>query len=256
MNRYFVKLAYNGTRYHGWQVQENATGIQEIINKGLSFHVSENVNVVGCGRTDAGVHAREFYAHFDAEEEFTSDELRNLVFKLNRFLPSDIVVYNVFPVPVDAHARFDALSRTYRYIIAREKDPFLEDLSWLLYGPVDVEAMNEAAIKLYDHSDFTSFSKLHTQVKTNDCRIDHAGWKEEGHLLLFTIRADRFLRNMVRAIVGTLLDVGTGKITAEDFNRIIEARNRSKAGSSVPARGLYLIKITYPEPVNSLIKAG
>ncbi len=256
MNRYFIKLAYNGNRYHGWQVQNNATGIQEVINKGLSYHVNKSINVVGCGRTDTGVHARQFYAHFDVSQTYSADELRGLVFKVNRFLPSDIAIYDIFPVSSGAHARFDALSRTYEYYIALEKDPFLEEFSWLFYGGIDVKAMNNAAEKLYEYEDFTSFSKLHTQVKSNNCRIEHAKWEQRDHLLIFSIRADRFLRNMVRAIVGTLLEVGTRKKTIDEFIEVIESKSRSEAGLSVPAKGLFLTRIEYPETITSMLKAN
>ncbi|MBU2651430.1 MAG: tRNA pseudouridine(38-40) synthase TruA [Bacteroidetes bacterium] len=249
MSRYFIKLSYNGSRYHGWQMQENAVSIQDLIQKGLSFHTGEQIELTGCGRTDTGVHAREYYAHFDLNRDQTPDFLEYLVYKLNSFLPDDIAVYEIFPVPKELHARFDAISRTYEYQVLRKKDPFLEDFAYYLYGELDVDRMNEGAALLLKYDDFTSFSKLHTQVKTNICHLMHARWEESGNLLVFTIKADRFLRNMVRAIVGTLLDLGRSKITLEDLIRIIEVKDRSAAGFSVPAKGLFLTGVEYIEPI-------
>ncbi len=247
MIRYFLKLAYRGTAYHGWQVQENAHTVQAEINEKLSTLLGKQINVVGCGRTDTGVHAREFYAHFDVEKpiQWTADDF---VFKLNRFLPRDIAVYLLKEVPNDLHARFSATSRTYRYFIAREKDPFRRDLSLEYTGPLQLEAMQEAASYLKNYTDFTSFSKLHTQTATNNCKIQEAFWTTEGSYLVFTITADRFLRNMVRAIVGTLLEIGKGKMKAAEIKTVIEARDRGRAGFSVPAQGLFLEQVNYPYP--------
>ena len=249
--RYFIKLAYNGEKYHGWQTQPNAPSVQQTINEAISTILQQKINIVGCGRTDTGVHAKEFYAHFDLGISI-SDNLENITNRLNHFLPKDISIFKIIPVKPDMHARFDAISRSYKYLISTRKDPFYKDFSYYLHEPLDVAKMNEAAKILFEFKDFTSFSKVHTQVKTNNCRIMEAFWEETGHLLVFNITADRFLRNMVRAIVGTLLDVGRGKITINDFRQIIESKNRSNAGYSVPAKGLFLTHIQYPEGIESL----
>ena len=246
MNRYFIKLAYNGAAYHGWQIQDNARTVQQELNEKLSLMLNAEINLTGCGRTDTGVHAREFYAHFDVEQPL---ELPGeLAFRMNAFLPGDIVVYDVFEVPPDFHARFDARSRTYKYYISRQKDPFMAGQSYYYHAPLEVEKMKEACAFLFQYIDFTSFSKLHTQTKTNNCNIVEAYWEETDNMLVFTIRADRFLRNMVRAIVGTLLEVGKGKLEVIDMKRIIEAKDRSQAGFSVPAEGLFLEHIDYDFP--------
>ena len=245
MIRYFLKLAYKGTAYHGWQIQENAHTVQAEINEKISTLLGEQINVVGCGRTDAGVHAREFYAHFEVEKPIKWKPA-DFVFKLNRFLPRDIAVYLLKEVPNDLHARFSATSRTYRYYISQRKDPFSHDLSMEYTGHLNLEAMQEAASYLNDYTDFTSFSKLHTQTTTNNCSIKEAFWTNENNYLIFTITADRFLRNMVRAIVGTLLEIGKGKMKAADIKAVIEARDRSLAGFSVPAQGLFLEQVSYP----------
>lgn len=245
--RYFIKLAFNGKAYHGWQRQENAITVQQVLEEGLALIFDAELALTGSGRTDTGVHATKFYAHFDLSFGLTDDELEKKVHKLNSYLPGDIYVFEIRQVHPHAHARFDAISRTYEYIITTRKDPFRQDAAWYVYGKLDVSKMNEAAKLLNDYTDFTSFSKLHTQVKTNNCRIMEARWEEDGSLLVFRIKADRFLRNMVRAIVGTLVDIGRGRIDIDEFKRIIEARNRSEAGLSVPAHGLYLINIEYPD---------
>lgn len=247
MFRYFIKIAYNGKNYHGWQLQENAVTVQQVLENALILQLGMDIKTTGAGRTDAGVNANEFYAHFDVREKLS--DIGNLVFKLNNFLPSDISVYNIIPVKEDAHARFDAISRTYTYHLSRRKDPFKSELSYYVYGDIDIEKMNEAAGILFEYTDFTSFSKTGTQVKTNNCKISYAKWEQHGIMLVCTITADRFLRNMVRAIVGTLLEIGTGKLDVNDFRRIIESKNRSDAGYSVPACGLFLEKIEYPEGV-------
>lgn len=197
---------------------------------------------MGAGRTDTGVHAKEMYAHFDFEKAF---DIPNLVHKLNSYLPKDIVIYDIIPVSDEAHSRFDALKRTYEYHIHTFKDPFLQDLSWYFHQELDVDLMNEAAELLFNYTDFQCFSKVNTDVNTFDCTIFEANWKQENNTLIFTISANRFLRNMVRAIVGTLVNVGLRKITLADFNAIIESKNRDKAGFSVPAHGLYLTEIEY-----------
>jgi len=244
MNRYFIKLAYNGSRYHGWQIQENAHTVQAELNQKLTLLLGQEINVVGCGRTDTGVHAREFYAHFEIEG--TLDQLSDTTYKLNRFLPEDVVVFNITLVPGDLHSRFSAISRTYRYYISQQKNPFTLGLSYPYYRALDIDAMKTASGFLLNFSDFTSFSKLHTQTQTNLCKITEARWDVFGDQLVFTITADRFLRNMVRAIVGTLVEIGKGKLTAQDMVTIIEAKDRKKAGFSVPAEGLFLEKIDYP----------
>ena len=243
--RYFIKLAYNGTNYHGWQIQDNAPTIQAIFNQALKHLIGEEVNVIGCGRTDTGVHAREFYAHFNLKNPINS-ELNELQRKLNSYLPVDIRVCDLFAVKPDMHSRFDAISRTYKYYITRAKDPFNHEFAWFVYGDLNVNLMNKGAQLLLDYSDFTSFSKTGTQVKTNNCKISEAFWEEENEKLIFTITADRFLRNMVRAIAGTLLELGKEKITLEDFKIIIESKDRSNAGLSVPAKGLFLYSVRYP----------
>ncbi|MDR0394444.1 MAG: tRNA pseudouridine(38-40) synthase TruA [Tannerella sp.] len=246
MNRYFIYLTYQGTRYCGWQRQPNGLSVQQCLEEALSLVLRQELPVVGAGRTDAGVHARMMAAHFDHAGQIA--DLVRLTDQLNRILPEDIAVNKIVAVTENAHARFDAVSRTYKYYMTEKKNPF--DREWVCRMPLhkmDFDGMNEACKALFDYSDFTSFSKLHTDVKTNDCRIEEAGWEREGDLWVFTIRADRFLRNMVRAIVGTLWCVGRGKATVEDFRRIIEAKDRCKAGMSVPAKGLALTDITYPD---------
>ena len=240
--RYFIKLAYNGTHYHGWQYQPNASSVQETMNKAVSTLLNTEINLMGAGRTDTGVHAKEMYAHFDFDKVF---EVANLVHKLNSFLPKDITVYDIIPVLNEAHTRFDALKRTYEYHINTFKDPFLQEQSWYFHQSLDVNLMNEAAQLLFNHTDFQCFSKVNTDVNTFDCTIFEAHWKQENDKLIFTISANRFLRNMVRAIVGTLVNIGLHKSTLTDFENIIKSKNRDKAGFSVPAHGLYLTKIEY-----------
>ncbi|SDW32767.1 tRNA pseudouridine38-40 synthase [Flavobacterium degerlachei] len=240
--RYFIKLAYNGTQYHGWQYQPNASSVQETMNKAVSTLLNTDINLMGAGRTDTGVHAKVMYAHFDFE---ASIEITKLVHKLNSYLPKDIVVYDIIPVADEAHTRFDATKRTYEYHINTFKDPFLQELSWYFHQKLDVDLMNEAAKILFKHTDFQCFSKVNTDVNTFDCTIFEAHWKQENNKLVFTISANRFLRNMVRSIVGTLVNIGLHKITLNDFNAIIEGKNRDKAGFSVPAHGLYLTEIDY-----------
>lgn len=249
MKRFFIQLAYNGSKFHGWQVQPNAITVQEVLEKALSTILKTKIEVVGAGRTDTGVHASFYVAHFDFEGDyFDTLTLKN---KLNSFLGNDLVIDLLFEVPTDLHARFSATYRTYRYFISSKKQPFRNDFTaYMPYG-FDVEKMNVAATMLLSYTDFTSFSKLHTDVKTNNCKVTKAEWFTDGDMLVFEITADRFLRNMVRAIVGTLLDVGREKVTFEGYKQIIESKNRGAAGASVPAKGLFLTDIGYPEPVNS-----
>ncbi|MEG1543854.1 MAG: tRNA pseudouridine(38-40) synthase TruA [Tannerellaceae bacterium] len=246
MNRYFLYLGYNGKPFCGWQIQPNGITVQQTIEEALATLLRAPVPIVGAGRTDAGVHARLMVAHFDWHEPIA--DLVFLTEKLNRLLPKEIAVYRIVPVTPDAHARFDATSRTYCYYVTTQKNPFDYDLTCKLHGALDFEAMNAACRVLSDYTDFTSFSKLHTDVKTNNCRITKAEWKPEGEASwVFTIRADRFLRNMVRAIVGTLFEVGRGKLSIEGFRQVIEAKDRGKAGTSAPGHALFLVDITYPE---------
>lgn len=246
-NRYFIHLSFKGTNYHGWQMQPGSITVQEVLNRSLSMLLRENINCVGAGRTDAGVHASCFYAHFDSQNSDLNNN-QKILYKLNSILPWDIAVHKIFKVPSDAHARFDALSRTYLYRISLVKDPFnLEFTMHMTKRDINIQKMNQAAIILKEYEDFTSFSKLHTDVKTNHCIISYAEWTVNGNELHFTITADRFLRNMVRAIVGTLLTIGIHKIEPDSIRTIIEKKNRSEAGSSVSPSGLHLIDIRYPE---------
>lgn len=245
--RYFIELSYNGKNYHGWQMQPNAISVQETINKALSQLIRETVNIVGAGRTDAGVHATQMFAHFDTDTSIDSTELTN---KLNAFLPVDIVVRKMYLVDDEAHARFDAVSRSYEYRVWLGRNPFLVDTTWQLYQQkLNIEQMNEAALMLLNYTNFKCFSKSKTDVKTYNCTITEAFWKKEENLLIFYISADRFLRNMVRAIVGTLIEIGLGKRTIEDFTKIIESQDRTKAGVSVPAQALFLTKVEYQKAI-------
>ncbi len=251
MMRYFINLSYNGTNYHGWQAQKNAISIQKVLTDALCMMLREEVSLTGCGRTDAGVHAREYYAHMDLVKELGRTQAGKLVFKLNSFLGKDISLREIFSVRPDAHARFSATLRTYKYYITLVKDPFLVDRSYYHFGPIDIDLMNRGAELIMKYSDFTSFSKVDSDTKTKICRISEAQWERSGDLLVFTISADRFLRNMVRAIVGTLLDLGTGKMLLRDLKLVIEAKNRSDAGDSVAACGLFLEQVVYPEDIRS-----
>ncbi len=249
MSRYFLHLSYNGKNFHGWQIQNNAITVQQVLNETLSLFFRTKVELTGAGRTDTGVHASDFYAHFDLPLPINPDDFSRIVHKLNGFLKDDIAIYAIKPVKDDAHARFDAISRTYHYNIGIKKDVFNSDYYYKVYGNIDIKAMNDAAHLLYDYIDFSCFSKSNTQTKTNNCKIILAFWEQHDDKLVFTITADRFLRNMVRAIVGTLLEIGYHKINIEDFKRIIENKNRSDAGYSVPAKALFLEKIVYPESI-------
>lgn len=246
MARYFLHLAYDGSNYKGWQIQPNGNTVQAELTRALSVMMRKDILITGAGRTDSGVHARNFYAHFDVKADYTQEQLDQFVYKLNRFLPADITVYRMFRVADDLHARFSAISRTYKYYISQNRDPFVRNYVWYRFGAVDVEAMNRAANVLLDITDFTSFSKLHTQTNTNNCKVIHAQWEQTANGLVFTITADRFLRNMVRAVVGTLLDVGLGKMSHDEFVAVIHSKDRCNAGESVPAQGLFLEDIGYP----------
>lgn len=244
--RYFIKLSYDGSAYHGWQNQPNAISVQEVIEKSLSTILNKDIEIVGAGRTDTGVHAKEMFAHFDYDLPLADE----FVFRMNSLLPKDIAIQNVFEMPSDAHARFDAVARTYNYHIHLFKDPFLNHFSYQYGRTLDLEKMNSACNILYDYSDFQCFSKSNTDVKTYDCEITMAQWSHFENRYVFTISANRFLRNMVRAIVGTMLMIGNGKLEVEELHNIIKSKNRSNAGFSVPSHGLYLTEVRYPEHYN------
>ncbi len=245
--RYFIELSYNGTKYHGWQIQKNAVSVQEVLNASLSTVLRQPIETTGCGRTDTGVHAKQFFAHFDIQSmdhgRWTMD--KTILRSLNSILPDDIAIKAIYPVTTDAHARFVAKLRTYEYHIHFAKDPFKKGYSWELRDRPDIGLMNEAAKILMEYTDFSCFSKSNTQVKTNNCSISAAGWFETEDGIVFRISADRFLRNMVRAIVGTLVMVGRKEISPNDVRQVIESKNRSNAGTSVPACGLYLTEVLY-----------
>jgi tRNA pseudouridine38-40 synthase len=247
MKRFFIYLSYNGADYCGWQNQPNGVSIQHKIEECLGILLRQPVSVTGAGRTDAGVHARLMVAHFDWDGEDFGTEI--LTEKMNRILPRDIAIQKIIRISPEAHARFDAVSRTYKYYLTEEKNPFDYPFRYKITPPLDFEKMNAAARILLEYTDFTSFSKLHTDVKTNNCRILKAEWTQENDAYVFTIQADRFLRNMVRAIVGTLLEVGKGKLQEEGLRQIIESKDRGKAGTSVPGNALFLTDIEYPESV-------
>ncbi|CAM1333900.1 ATP-binding cassette, subfamily B, multidrug efflux pump [Tenacibaculum aestuariivivum] len=240
--RYFIELAYNGKNYHGWQIQPDAISVQEKINSAISTILRENITITGAGRTDAGVHALQMFAHFDTNIVLAN----NFAFRLNALLPDDIVIFNTKLMHNTAHARFDATSRSYEYKIWIGRNPFLLDTSWQLYNQkLNIDLMNQAAAILYEYEDFECFSKVKSDVHTFNCTVTNALWVLNGNDLTFHISANRFLRNMVRAVVGTLIDIGIGKITLDDFRKIIASKNRSNAGTSVPAKGLFLTKVAY-----------
>jgi tRNA pseudouridine38-40 synthase len=246
--RYFIELSYDGTNYHGWQIQKNAVSVQAVLNEKLSIILREPIETTGCGRTDTGVHAKEFFAHFDvtqADYGLSAMDYGLLVRSINAILPKDIAVKKIFPVAADANARFDATLRSYEYYIHFNKDPFKNGYSWELRDYPDLNLMNEAAKLMMEYNDFSCFSKSNTQVKTNICKITKAEWSVTDDGIVFQISADRFLRNMVRAIVGTLIMVGKKEIEPEAVRQIIESKNRSNAGMSVPACGLYLTRVMY-----------
>lgn len=241
--RYFITFSYDGTAYHGWQIQPHSLSVQEELQKAMSILLRKPMEVVGAGRTDTGVHARKMVAHFEYDEEVDCPQL---VYKLNKLLPRDIAVQQVEPVAEDMHARFSAKSRTYHYFVHMGKNPFLRSYSWQVYGNIDFELMNQAASVLMEYKDFTSFSKVNTDTKTNDCTITEAHWDRVGEeQWCFTITANRFLRNMVRAIVGTLMEVGRGRMTIEQLRRVIDAKDRCCAGDSVPGNALFLVQVKY-----------
>lgn len=243
--RYFVTLCYDGTAYHGWQIQPNGISVQAILQQSLSLLLRQDITVVGAGRTDAGVHARMMVAHFDIAHEV---DTKQLAYKLNRLLPEDIAVRKVELVDDDMHARFSATSRMYRYYIHTKKDPFRRAYSCELHYPLDFERMNEAAKVLMEYDDFGAFCKSHTDVKTTLCNVMEAQWHQTApDAWYFEIRANRFLRNMVRAVVGTLIEVGRGRMTINDFRNVIEGKRRTEAGESMPGQALFLEDITYEQ---------
>ncbi|MCC7331911.1 MAG: tRNA pseudouridine(38-40) synthase TruA [Flavobacteriales bacterium] len=246
MYRYFIEIQYKGTHFHGWQIQENAKSVQEVFNKAVSTILKTETQTIGCGRTDTGVHAKSFFAHFDCNEILDSE---SFLYKLNCILPFDISCKKVFQVKRESNARFSATSRTYEYWITQNKEPFLTEFAYFFPSSLDIDEMNRAAMILIQQNDFSCFSKSNTDTLNNECTITFAAWKKEENRVVFTITANRFLRNMVRAIVGTMLEVGTGKKSTSDIEQIIASKNRSEAGTSVPAHGLYLTKVTYPENI-------
>ena len=244
--RYFIELSYNGSAYHGWQNQPSDISVQEVIEKALSTILKEPIAIMGAGRTDTGVHASQMFAHFDTNAVFKEEDL---AYKMNSFLPKDIAIQSVFKVKKDAHARFDALSRAYLYRISLKKNVFNFDKAYYVKQDLNVDKMKEASKVLFQYKDFQCFSKSNTDVKTYHCDIMKAEWTFVNDELHFVIKADRFLRNMVRAIVGTMIQIGLGKINVEDLHAIIKSKNRSEAGFSVPAHGLYLTQVEYPDNI-------
>lgn len=241
--RRFIQLSYDGAAYHGWQKQPNARSVQQTLQEALSMLLQTDIEVVGAGRTDTGVSARMMVAHFETDKACDNEQL---VYKLNKLLPHDIAVQRIWEVSDEMHARFSATSRTYHYYIHTRKDPFARQYSWLVTFPLDFARMNEAASRLSGFEDFTSFSKVNTDTKTNLCNVTEAHWTQEGeNTWRFTITANRFLRNMVRAIVGTLIEVGRGRMTVDEFCQVIEQKNRCSAGDSVPGHALFLVDVSY-----------
>ena len=245
--RYFLEFSYSGTNYHGWQRQPNAITVQEVIENSLKTILRHSVSLTAAGRTDTGVHARQMFAHFDTK--INKGRILNLVYELNQFLPHDIVIKSLRPVEINAHARFDAISRTYEYHISKNKNAFENDLHYFFKKSLDLELMNQASKIIISHQDFKCFSKSNSDVKTYICKISKAYWKKSMQGYVFTISSSRFLRNMVRAIVGTLVEIGLKKKTLENLEYIIESRERSLAGYSVPAKGLFLTEVLYPETI-------
>lgn len=243
--RYFLSLAYKGSAYHGWQTQPNAVAVQEVLDKALKVFFRFNVETLGCGRTDSGVHATQFYVHLDLPAQLEIDQEKFLK-SINSLLPADISVSALILVKEDAHARFDATLRAYQYHVHFQKDPFKTDTSWLIKDELDLQAMQKAASIIKEYQDFGAFCKSKADNFTNICHIQKSEWEQTSNGLIYHVSANRFLRNMVRAIVGTLVDVGKGKIAAETMHQIIQSQNRSSAGASVPACGLYLTQVQYP----------
>jgi tRNA pseudouridine38-40 synthase len=249
LHRYFIWLSYKGTAYCGWQIQPGSPSVQQTLNNALAILLGEDVVTTGAGRTDTGVHASSFVAHFDTIRSAEEMNLPQMIYKLNRILPDDMGIQRIKEVKPDAHARFDALHRTYTYIICTRKDPFYAGRSWIMERPLEFDALQKAAVLLTEYRDFSAFARSNTQTKTNLCDILYAKWEEQDHLLFFEIRANRFLRNMVRAIVGTLVEAGLRKLDEEGLRTIIESKDRSRAGYSAPGCGLYLSDIHYPPDI-------
>lgn len=249
MPRYFVELAYKGTAFHGWQVQNNAPSVQEELNKALSVLCRFQVETLGCGRTDTGVHASQFFAHFDVEELI--DDVSLFTFRLNAIISRDIVIFQTIAVADDAHARFDATLRSYSYYISREKNPFLQELTWMWTQDININLMNDAAILFLTHEDYGCFNKSGGQQFTTKCTISEARWIDEGELLRFTITANRFLRGMVRAIVGTMIEIGQEKRSLDNFKNLLVSEDRTLAGQAVPAQGLFLEEVKYPTIISN-----
>lgn len=249
IHRYFIRIRYKGSSYHGWQLQPNALSVQEVIDSSLSRLLRREIRSVGCGRTDAGVHANNFYLHFNFPGLFTIADCANLLYKLNRFLPDDISVLDIFRVKSDVHARYSAVSRTYNYIISRLKNPFNSTTSWYYPVTLDLELMQKSASRLMEYHDFAAFSKKDSDIIGTECQIMLSKWDVEEDLWIYTVKANRFLRNMVRALIGTQIKIGKGLLDIEDLDTIVESRNRCRAGESVPARGLSLLEVTYPDDI-------
>ena len=243
--RYFIDISYDGSNYHGWQIQPNADTVQHQINLAFSTILNEEINVLGAGRTDTGVHAKKMIAHFDTNQTIDFEKFK---YRINGFLKNDISLNDIYKVKDDAHARFSAISRTYEYRVSRTKNPFSVN-SYLLLRDLDFQSMKKACKFLHGSHDYTSFAKLHSENYTNNCEVYIANWKEDENSLIFTIKANRFLRNMVRAIVGTLIEIGEGKISFSDIETILMSKDRANAGYSVPANGLSLIDIEYPKEI-------
>lgn len=242
--RYFIELSYDGSGYHGWQQQSNANTVQGVLTNCVSTYLRKEVKLTGCGRTDTGVHANQFFAHFDVDSAIDESQAS---FNLNNMLPKDIAIQRIFEVADDLHARFSPLSRTYHYYIHQKKNPFIREHSYYFTGQLDLDKMNEGCQMLFEFKDFTSFSKVNTDTKTNDCEIMEARWELSSNGIVFIVKANRFLRNMVRALVGTMIDVGTEKMSVSDFGDVIESKNRGKAGRSVPGHGLFLQAVEFGE---------
>jgi len=247
-NRYFAEISFKGTRFHGWQIQKNAISVQEVLNEKFSSILREEIQVTGAGRTDTGVHALYYVGHFDSRRENLHTDV-SLLYHINQFLPHDISVYRILPVKNDAHARFSAISRTYEYRICRKKNPFLHEFAWMLHRELNLGAMQMACMYLTGKHDFSSFCKVHSGARTHICVVEEAVWTERDGMLIFRITADRFLRNMVRAIVGTMVEIGKESLSPAEMADIMEARNRSEAGESVPPQGLFLTRIVYPPDI-------
>ena len=243
--RYFIKFSYNGSNYHGWQIQPNANTVQNELQKCLSILLKRNIELVGAGRTDAGVHAKQMFAHFNYSKNIENDKI---IYKLNSFLPDDIFVTQIFKVKDQSHARFSAVSRTYKYYISHKIDIFNPNVH-VVRKDLNIEKMNKASKHIVGEKDFTSFSKLHSETFTSICNVSMASWEIQDDKLVFTITSNRFLRNMVRSIVGTLIDVGLSKIQEQDLINIITQKDRSAAGVSAPAKALFITNISYPKNI-------